>query len=211
MKNITSIEKYKGSTYEVELDDGEKEYLNADIISQYHLKAPMSVPESAWEQVVYSNKLRTAKERALYLLDYKDYSYTELFKKLEQNYPEQICFDTMSRLVEIGVINDKRYAVNMARRLVEVKGFGYYRCVREMRLKGLDNEFIEEALAPYRETTVERLKERVEEKYAHKIKDKKSLDRVKNALVRLGYSYQEVKEAMSEYKYPAENDEFCDT
>ncbi len=208
MMNITKIEKYKGNTYEIEFDDGEKEYLNIDIISDYHLKAPMSLPESAWEQVSYANKLRTAKERALYLLDYKDYSYTELFKKLEQNYPTQVCFDTMARLVEIGVINDKRYAVNMARRLVEVKGFGYYRCVREMRLKGLDNEFIEEALAPYSETTVERLKELVEEKYAHKIRDKKSLDKVKNALVRLGYSFSQVKEALEDYTFEDDDDQY---
>lgn len=208
MMNIIRIEKYKGNTYEVEFDDGEKEYLNIDIISDFHLKSPMSLPESAWEQVSYANKLRTAKERALYLLDYKDYSYTELFKKLEQNYPTQVCFDTMARLVEIGVINDKRYAVNMARRLVEVKGFGYYRCVREMRLKGLDNEFIEEALAPYRETAVERLKELVEEKFAHKIRDKKSLDKVKNALVRLGYSFSQVKEALEDYTFEDDDDQY---
>lgn len=208
MMNITKIEKYKGNTYEVEFDDGAKEYLNIDIITDYHLKAPMSLPESAWKQVSYANQLRTAKERALYLLDYKDYSYTELFKKLEQNYPTQVCFDTMARLVEIGVINDKRYAVNMARRLAEVKGFGYYRCVREMRLKGLDNEFIEEALAPYRENTVERLKELVEEKYAHKIRDKKSLDKVKNALVRLGYSFSQVKEALEDYTFEDDDDQY---
>ncbi len=208
MMNITKIEKYKGNTYEVEFDDGAKEYLNIEIITDYHLKAPMSLPESAWEQVSYANKLRTAKERALYLLDYKDYSYTELFKKLEQNYPTQVCFDTMARLVEIGVINDKRYAVNMARRLAEVKGFGYYRCVREMRLKGLDNEFIEEALAPYRENAVERLKELVEEKYAHKIRDKKSLDKVKNALVRLGYSFSQVKEALEDYEFEDDDDQY---
>ena len=208
MMNITKIEKYKGNTYEVEFDDGAKEYLNIDIITDYHLKAPMSLPESAWKQVSYANQLRTAKERALYLLDYKDYSYTELFKKLEQNYPTQVCFDTMARLVEIGVINDKRYAVNMARRLVEVKGFGYYRCVREMRLKGLDNEFIEEALAPYRETAVERLKELVEEKYAHKIRDKKSLGKVKNALVRLGYSFSQVKEALEDYTFEDDDDQY---
>lgn len=208
MMNITKIEKYKGNTYEVEFDDGAKEYLNIEIITDYHLKAPMSLPESAWEQVSYANKLRTAKERALYLLDYKDYSYTELFKKLEQNYPTQVCFDTMARLVEIGVINDKRYAVNMARRLAEVKGFGYYRCVREMRLKGLDNEFIEEALAPYRENAVERLKELVEEKYAHKIRDKKSLDKVKNALVRLGYSFSQVKEALEDYELEDDDDQY---
>lgn len=204
---IESIEKYKGNTYCVQFaDSDEAEYLNIDIIYEYHLKAGMSLPESAWEQISYSNKLRTAKERALYLLDYKAYSYTELFRKLEKNYPEQICFDVMARLVEIGAINDRRYAHDLARHLCEVKHFGYYRCVQEMRLKGLDSEFIEEALAPYKETAIERLSELIERKYASKIVDEKSLDKVKNALVRLGYSYSQVKEATQEYKDKLRNE-----
>lgn len=206
MKKIESIEKYKGNTYCISFsEEEEKEYLNIDIICEYHLKAGMSVPASAWEDIVYANKLRTAKERALYLLDFKDYSYTELFKKLEQNYPEQICFDVMSRLIEIGVINDKRYAVNYARKLVEVKGYGYYRCVQEMRLKGLDRSFIEEALLPYKETAVERLAELIEAKYARKISDRKSLEKVKGALVRLGYSFSDVKDALEQFEFDFED------
>ncbi len=201
MKHIDTIEKFKGKTYCVTFSDDEKEYLNIDIISDYHLTSNMDVPDDAWKDILYSNKLRTAKERALYLLDYKDYSYTELFKKLEANYPEQICFDVMARLVEIGVINDRRYAYNFARRLVEVKKFGYYRCVQEMRLKGLDRSFIDEALLPYKETTIERLTELIEDKYSRKITDKKSLDKVKNALVRLGYSYSDIKEALDGFEF----------
>lgn len=204
---IESIEKYKGNTYCIKLQDSdEAEYINIDIIYEYHLKAGMSIPESAWAQVVYSNKLRTARERALYLLDFKDYSYTELFKKLEKNYPEQICFDVMARLVEIGAINDKRYAHSLARHLAEVKMFGYYRCKQEMRLKGLDNDFIEEALAPYKETAIERLEELIERKYASKIVDERSLDKVKNALVRMGYSYSQVKDATEPYRDALKDD-----
>lgn len=204
---IESIEKYKGNTYCVRFEDiDEPEYLHIDIIYEFHLKAGMSLPESAWEQVMYSSRFRTARERALYLLDFKDYSYTELFKKLEKSYPEQICFDVMARLVEIGAINDRRYAHHLARHLCEVKCYGYYRCVQEMRLKGLDSEFIEEALLPYKETAIERLQELIERKYASRITDEKSLDKVKNALVRLGYSYSQVKEATEGYKEMLRNE-----
>ena len=61
MKKIESIEKYKGNTYCISFsEEEEKEYLNIDIICEYHLKAGMSVPASAWEDIVYANKLRTA-------------------------------------------------------------------------------------------------------------------------------------------------------
>lgn len=205
MKHIDTIEKYKGNTYCIIFSDETREYINSDIVCEYHLAGNMDIPENAWEQVVHSNRLRTAKERALYLLDYKDYSYTELFKKLEQNYPEDVCFEVMSRLIEIGVINDRRYSANFARYLVETKKYGYYRCVQEMRLKGLDRDFIEEALAPYKETTIERLCELIESKYARKISDRKSLDKVKNALVRAGYSYSDIKDAFEEFDFELED------
>lgn len=205
MKHIESVEKYKGNTYCITFCDEQKEYINADIVCEYHLSGNMDIPDEAWDDIIYSNKLRTARERALYLLDYKDYSYTELFKKLEQNYPEQICFDVMSRLIEIGAINDRRYAHNFARHLVETKRFGYYRCVQEMRLKGLDRSFIDEALEPYKEASVERLCELIESKYARKITDRRSMDKVKNALVRLGYSYSDIKCAFDEFEFELED------
>lgn len=38
---ITSVSKYKGSTYEAELDDGRKLYLHADIITDFGIHAGM--------------------------------------------------------------------------------------------------------------------------------------------------------------------------
>ncbi len=207
MRKITAIEKYKGSTYSVEFEDSEeKEYLNGEIIAFYHLKAGMGVPESAWEEISRAGKVRTARERALYLLDYRDYSYTELFRKLEKNYPDDVCFEVMGRLVELGMIDDRRYAENLARHLCEGKHFGCYRSAREMRLKGIDGELIEEALQPYKENAVERIEELIGEKYAAKITDRKSLDRVKNALVRLGYSYSQVNEALGAFDIELEDE-----
>ena len=201
MKHINSIEKYKGKTYCLTLDETEENtHLHLDIISEYHLKADMNIPDEAWDEIVHANRLRTAKERAMYLLDYKDYSYTEMFRKLEQNYPEDICFEVMERLVELGLINDRRYAKMFARRLVEVKHFGFYRCTQEMRLKGIDRELIDEALSEYSDTVHERLVELIQDKYARKMTDKASVVKVKNALVRMGYSYSEVNAAIDEFE-----------
>ena len=63
---------------------GEPAFINSEIIAQYNIKGGVSIPESAWNQVVYANEFRRARERALYLMDYRDHSYIELFKKLEK-------------------------------------------------------------------------------------------------------------------------------
>ncbi|MDE6149312.1 MAG: recombination regulator RecX [Ruminococcus sp.] len=199
MLNIISVEKFKGSTYQVNFDDGEPAFINSEIIAQYNIKGGMSVSESAWNQVVYANEFRRARERALYLMDYRDHSYIELFKKLEKNYDEDICYDVIDSLVEVGIVDDRRYAENLAQRLMEVKRCGYYKAVQEMRQKGISKELAAEILAEYEDTTQERLKDLIESKYARRLEDEDGIKKVKNALIRNGYSYKDINAALEDY------------
>ena len=136
---ITSVSKYKGSTYEAELDDGRKLYLHADIITDFGIHAGMETDRETLKKIVYASNFRRAYQRALYLLDYRDYTYSEMLKKLVENYKsEALCTAVMKRLTEHGFIDDERYAERMARKLVEIKHFGYRRCKREIMLKGVE-------------------------------------------------------------------------
>ena len=188
MLKIISAEKYKGSTYRVDIENSEPAFLNSEIISKYNLRGGMEVSEDVWDEIVYSNEFRRARERAMYLLDYRDYSYSELYKKLLNNYGEQICYDVCDKLAELGFINDRRYAESLARKYMEVKKFGYFRAVQEMRLKGLSKELIDEVLSGYEDTVHERLAELIEKKYLRKLEDEDGVKKVKNALARQGYS-----------------------
>lgn len=199
MLNIISVEKFKGSTYQVNFDEGEPAFINSEIIAQYNIKGGVSIPESAWNQVVYANEFRRARERALYLMDYRDHSYIELFKKLEKNYDEDICYDVIDSLVEVGIVDDRRYAENLAQRLMEVKRCGYYKAVQEMRRKGISKELANEILSEFEDTTQERLKDLIESKYARRLEDEDGIKKVKNALVRNGYSYKDVNAALEDY------------
>lgn len=195
---ITSLEKYKGKTYQVELDSDETYFWHYDIICEYHLREGMEVPQSAVDEIVFSNDFRKAKERALYLLDYRDYSYAELFEKLEKNYSEDICYKVMERMVELGTIDDRRYAERLARHYTDVKKFGYYRAVSEMRSKGIPKDIIEETLSEYEDTVYERLFELINKKYYRYLDDEKGVKKVKNALVRYGYSYDDINAVLNE-------------
>lgn len=180
-------------------DEGEPAFINSEIIAQYNIKGGVSIPESAWNQVVYANEFRRARERALYLMDYRDHSYIELFKKLEKNYDEDICYDVIDSLVEVGIVDDRRYAENLAQRLMEVKRCGYYKAVQEMRQKGISKELANEILSEYEDTTQERLKDLIESKYTRRLEDEDGIKKVKNALVRNGYSYKDVNAALEDY------------
>ena len=197
---ITSIEKYKGSTYRIDFDEGEPAYLNIEIVNKFNLKAGISLPLSAWEQIKQESDFRRARERALYLLDYKDYSFVDMFQKLRQNYDEELCYQVMQKLVDMGAINDRRYAEGLARHYIEVKLFGRRRAFQEMRLKGLTKEVIDIALDEYSDGVQERLRKLIEKKYVRYLCDEKGLNRTKNALVRYGYDFSDINSALREFE-----------
>lgn len=198
MLKITSVGKYKGSTYMIEFENAETEFLNVDTVRQFNLKAGASLPLSAWEQIKAEEEYRKAKERALYLLDYKDYSYVELFHKLEKNYSEETCYRVMDKMVELGTINDRRYAAGLARHYIEVKKFGRYKAYQQMKLKGLTKEVIDEALDKYEDGTYDRLRELAEKKIGKYIDADNGMAKLKNYLIRQGYSYDLVKEVVND-------------
>ncbi len=200
---ITSIKQYKGTTYEVELDESRKIYLHADIIADFALYTDMVLEREELRKIIYASNFRRAFQYALHLLDYRDYSFSEMFGKLEKTYKnEKLCFEVMKKLVKIGVINDTRYAEKLARRLVEAKHYGYYRAKREMLSKGLDSDTAENALAIYADSADENLALLLEKKYARLLTDsgdRKSIEKVKSALVRYGYGFDEVNRAVRNY------------
>ena len=79
---INSVAKYKGTTYEVVID-GNKIYLHREIVADFGLRPMTEISEEKYGEMLLASDRRRATERALYLLDYRDYSYVELFKKLD--------------------------------------------------------------------------------------------------------------------------------
>ena len=200
---IISVTRYKGSTYEAELDDGRKLYLHADIITDFGIRAGMETDRETLRKIIYASNFRRAYQRALYLLDYRDYTYSEMYGKLVENYKSgPLCTAVMKKLTEHGFIDDVRYAERMARKLVEIKHYGYRRCKRELMQKGLSEFIAEDALAPYGEAFEENLMELLKTKHSRYLtdrEDRKTIEKVKSALVRYGYDFTEINRAVKEY------------
>jgi len=93
---ILSVTRYKGSTFEAELDDGRKLYLHADIITDFGIRSGMETDRDTLRKIIYASNFRRAYQRALYLLDYRDYTYKEMLEKLVDNYKsEALCTAVM--------------------------------------------------------------------------------------------------------------------
>ena len=192
---VNSAARYKGSTWEVFID-GNRIYLHKEIVADYGLRPGAEISPERYEEMMLASDRRRATDRALYLLDYRDYSYSELFKKLNENYDEDTCYYVLNKLVSLGLINDRRYAENLARKYMEVQKYGYYRASNEMYRKGLDRDLVAEVLSTYDEGTAERICEIIRQKYSGYLDDPDKVRRMKNALARRGYSFSDINEAV---------------
>lgn len=91
-------------------------------------------------------ELTAARDRALRLLGYRDRSQSELAKRLSNDgYPPECVSQTVSRLIEIELVDDARFARSWSRSRTAA-GFGPSRIRRELSQKGLDAETIASAL-----------------------------------------------------------------
>lgn len=204
---VTEISPFKGSMVCVVLrqEDGHddmKFYIHKDTLMDNGVAVGKVMTEEDAHGLICQNDFRRARERALYLLEGREYSYSMLYDRLEKNYTEDICFEVCNNLKELGLLNDERYAEKLCRKLFETKRYGKYRVKQEMRAKGVPMEIIEAAIDEFMENdeeAFERLERLVEQKYERYLTDKKGVAKVRAALARMGYSYGEIREVLDLY------------
>lgn len=147
-------------------------------------------------------KYITAKKRALYLLGGKDYSEKELMDKLLQNYPEEICREVVEAMREYGYINDERYTEKLYE-AYKRKGWGKPKIRFELKRRGISEHLILLKEQEYEhDDYIEDIIQFVNKKYKNKLdfEDYDSVRRVTAALVRRGFSYDDVKTALNAIK-----------
>lgn len=195
---LESVERYKGKTFCITLETGQRIYLHEEFVAEARLATDMDVPVPALNALLRRSEERRARERALYLLEYRDHSYAELVQKLEKNYHESIAIKTADRMAELGLLDDARYAKRLAASLIEGKRLGMRRARFELSQKGLDRELIDEVLAPYEEedSSVERIVEIIQRKYMRSLGDPKGEQRAIAGLARMGHDYTDIRAAL---------------
>ena len=146
----------------------------------------------------------TAKEKALQLLDKRDYSRAELLRKLaEKDYDEAEATEAVDRLAELGFGDDARYAPIVVRHYA-AKGYGAQRVRQELQRRGIPKELWDEAMQemPAQDDTVDRL---LRTKLKSCAPDRAELKKAADFLLRKGYGWDEIKAALARYNSEIED------
>ena len=200
---IAELSPYKGTTWQITTENGEKIFIGQKTVEKLNLKKGMTMPDSAIDSIKEEDLERKSRERAVYLLSGRDYGFVELYRKLEKNYPQEMCLRTCKLMAEKGLINDREYAFRLGKQLFEIKKESAAAVRYKLTQKGIPKDIIAEVIEKYCEdddTVKRRIIELIEKKYKRYLGDETGIRKVKNALARLGYNYSDINSALKEYE-----------
>ena len=93
------------------------------------------------------NEIDSAKDTAFRFLSYRSRSVLEVKRKLqEKEFSPHTITATLSRLMELGYLNDQEYAVTVARSSIENKQWGPIRIHDALVKKGIEKDIIDNTL-----------------------------------------------------------------
>ena len=140
----------------------------------------------------------TAKEKALKLLEKRDYSRTELIRKLtEKGFEETEAAEAVESLVSLGFVDDARYAPIVVRHYSK-KGYGAGRIKAELSRRGVPKELWEDALEEISDSG-DTLDAIISQKLGGRDPDRKELKKLTDMLLRRGFSWGDIKTALGRY------------
>ncbi len=162
--------------------------------SYYGVESIEDEEQAAFHEAVGS---RCAFIAALRLLSYRDYCEKEMVIKLTQKGHNRQCAENaVSRLSELGYINDYRYAEYLARSLLERKGMSIKSIRYELTGKGIPREIADIVTQELDFDPILRIIELLNTKYARNLKDEKGIKKTVASLQRLGYSWSDISSAL---------------
>lgn len=160
--------------------------------------------EELHEIISLSNE-RRAKEKALWLISYRDHSKKELADKIRRTCDEDSAQKAVDRLEELGLVNDEGFARRYAEQLIFSKHMSKRGVSYELSRKGIDKELAQEILEDIDVDENEEIKAVLEKKYRN-LDDEKTRRRAVAALQRLGYGWDSIRRAMDDYSDYTEED-----
>lgn len=141
-----------------------------------------------------------AKEKALRLLEFRSHSEKELTEKLRRAMARDEDIDSiLDWCREYGFVDDRKYAIGMARDLKNLKKYGARRIKSELYSKGIAAEYVEEAVSYLDEDEEDTLLPLVEKRLKGDF-EKKNIDKCIRYFMYRGYTFSDIKNCIENIK-----------
>ena len=196
---ITEIKPSKLHLNLISLSNGEEISLDKDVCAEHCLMVDMEIDCEQLKKLKFQSDYVRAKSRALWYLDRMDYSEKALYDKLVlKGFDKKACSAVIAKFIELGLLDDRRYAERLCEKLLN-SGNSKRAAAQKMRQKGLSYDLCKEILEETEADEGDTLSKLIERKYLEKLSDSNNYHKVYAALVRRGFSYSDVRNALKKY------------
>lgn len=156
--------------------------------------------------MVSEEAYKEAMQRALKLLERRDYAEGELIDKLKQKgIEEEAAAKAAERLTELGYINDKKFAAILVRHY-SAKGFGPGKIRSEFIKRRVPRELWDEALSEFPES-VDKVYSLLLKKLGTKERSRENISKASASAARRGFSWEEINDAVQRLLYEEDYEE----
>ena len=196
---VTDIVKDKNHCVKVVFDNGSEVLLDLDLFAEVSIHKGTEFQEDELSALEERSQYLRAKSRALWCLDRAPYSEKGLYDKLiTARFSPKTAAAVIKRLKELGLIDDVRYAERLCEYFKD-SNVSKREMFHKMLLKGLPKEVINDALSNCEIDELSQIKTLLSKKYKNKMESKEDTQKVYASLIRKGFSYSAVKEALKNY------------
>lgn len=195
---ITAIEPRRKAMSALYLDGEFVMNLDARTLIENRFDVGREIDDDDLHEIIRLSNERRAKEKALWLISYRDHSKKELTDRIKRTCDEDSAEKAVERMEELGLVNDEVFAERYARKLLFTKHMSKTSAGYELARKGIDRELAEEILESIDVDEREQIRAVIEKKYRN-INDEKIKRRAFSALQRLGYRFEDIRAVLEEY------------
>ena len=179
--------------------DGEFQFsIDAAVWFGFGLSDGDEIDEDELFELKEESDRRHALSSALNILSRRAHSKKELRDKLKRNFPEASVVFAIEKAEEMGFINDEEYAELLATQLAENKKYAPSRIKQELIFRGISRDTADNTVEDMEIPIEENIISILENKYPDCTDDEKAQRRAINALIRLGYSFNDIRRAIRE-------------
>lgn len=193
-----SIKEGKAKKIHIYIDEEYRATVDSDYWYSEKYRNYKEINEEELTELLNAVSFRRAYNKGLDFLSRRPYGTKELVKKLcEKGHEKEFAEKACDRLLELGLLNDEEYARILANDLLDRKNYSIKRIKQELAFRGINREIIENTVDLLDNDPVSRIIILIKKKYINKISDEKGRKRTVDALLRLGYSYSDIKSALN--------------
>jgi regulatory protein len=186
------------------IDDAFAFGVHQDIVLKHGLHVGQALSRDEQRSLIAEDQLVGAKQRAMDYLAHKPRTETEVRRKLRrEDYHRDVIDDTITRLHELGYLDDESYARDYVRGRFQSKGYGPVRVKMELKERGVDRHVADRVVSAYYEEadTLEVARQKARKRWG-RLDDEEDPRRRKQKLYRYlkrrGYTYDTIRQVVDE-------------